>query len=163
VFDRAFQGDAEAQATITAALDRKPAYVARVGSFMARTEKALLDATSDADWTLRETRTRTLRVMVRDIAGPNPTPLEAALAHCFAMSFTEADHLATVALRARGSTDEFDRRRTRAHARAMSAARTLATVRRLALPVVQVNVAQRQVNVATAALPNGSVGDGDDG
>jgi hypothetical protein len=30
------------------------------------------------------------------------------------------------------------------------AARTLATVRRLALPVVQVNVAQRQVNVATA-------------
>lgn len=148
VIERANNDDAEAQACVTAALDRSPEFVAHAGDFMARTEEALVLATSGGDWTLREARTRTLRAMVRQIAGPAPTALEAQLAHCVAMSLVEADNLATEALR-HGSTDRLDRRRTRAHARAMSAARTLATVRRLALPVVQVNLAQQQVVAGT--------------
>jgi hypothetical protein len=40
----------------------------------------------------------------------------------------------------------------RAHRRYLSAIKTLATVRKLALPVLQVNIAKKQVNVAGACL-----------
>jgi hypothetical protein len=44
----------------------------------------------------------------------------------------------------------------RAHKRYLSAIKTLATVRKLALPVLQVNIAERQVNVASPFLtPDG--------
>jgi hypothetical protein len=39
----------------------------------------------------------------------------------------------------------------RAHKRYLSAIKALAVVRRLALPVLQVNIAKKQVNVAGAA------------
>src|SRR5450432_3566910 len=65
VIDRAHAGDTEARAVISTALDRAPGFVAREGDFMARTEEALLNATSSGDWTLRESRKRTLRAMVQ--------------------------------------------------------------------------------------------------
>ena len=105
------------------------------------------------DWVLKESRRRMLPVLQREIAGQNPTPLEAALAHCVAVSLIEVEHLAALAYQ-RPASDAFDRRRSRAHARAMSAARTLATLRRLAIPVVQVNIAREQVNVAVATMPD---------
>ena len=40
----------------------------------------------------------------------------------------------------------------RAHRRYLSAIKTLATVRKLALPVLQVNIAKKQVNVASPCL-----------
>ena len=152
VIERAEAGDPGARSALASALDQSPAFVAREGSFLRRAEQALLDATSAASWVLRETRRRTLEALLHGIAGPAPTPLEAALAHCVAMSLVEAEHLETLAHRGRGADEALDRRRSRAHARAMSAARTLATVRRLARPFVQVNVAQQQVNVAGREL-----------
>jgi hypothetical protein len=47
--------------------------------------------------------------------------------------------------------DYRQRTRDRAHRRYLSAIRTLALVRKLAAPVLQVNIAKRQVNVATPA------------
>ncbi len=41
----------------------------------------------------------------------------------------------------------------RAHNRYLSAIKTLATVRKLALPILQVNIAKKQVNVAGPCLP----------
>lgn len=77
-----------------------------------------------------------------ELAGPDPTPIERTLADqavvCeFDLSYcqiciSEADilgHRATATL--------YDRRRQRAHKRLMSALKTLATVRRLALPHIQ--------------------------
>ena len=45
------------------------------------------------------------------------------------------------------------RSRDRAHKRYLSAIKTLALVRKLALPVLQVNIAKRQVNVAGPCVP----------
>ena len=42
----------------------------------------------------------------------------------------------------------YERRRSQAHRRFLSAVKMLATVRKLALPVLQLNVARNQVNVA---------------
>ena len=132
------------------ALDEHPTFVEREGSFAMRTEDALLEATSAASWILTESRRRVFGDVKREIAGVSPNPLEAAIARCVALSLAEVEYLDTLAFRGELS-DQFDRRRSRAHARAMSAAKTLATLRRLAIPVVQVNVAREQVNIAVAA------------
>lgn len=137
--ERADAGDAEAQVAIVKAMDARPELVATDGSFTLRAEEALLDATSAASWSLKEARRRSVRALRDEIAGPKPSALEAALAHSLAMSLVEAEHLTTLAHRGNAS-EALDRRRTRAHARAMSAARTLALVRRLALPMLRVNV-----------------------
>lgn len=139
LIERADAGDADARAAVLAALDNAAELVAADGSFTLRAEEALLDATSAASWSLREARRRGLRKLRDEIAGPAPTALEAALAHSLAMSLVEAEHLTTLAHRGNGS-EALDRKRTRAHGRAMSAARTLALVRRLALPAVRFNV-----------------------
>jgi hypothetical protein len=50
--------------------------------------------------------------------------------------------------------DYFQRRQDRAHRRYLHAIRSLATVRRLLFPAVQVNIGTQQVNVAgTAKMP----------
>jgi hypothetical protein len=56
--------------------------------------------------------------------------------------------------------DYLQRRQDSAHRRLLSACRTLATVRRLTIPAVQLNVAQQQVNVV--GLTRGGLG-GDGG
>jgi hypothetical protein len=43
----------------------------------------------------------------------------------------------------------------RAHRRYLSAIRTLATVRKLAVPVLQLNIAKKQVNIAGGATEGG--------
>ncbi len=52
--------------------------------------------------------------------------------------------------------DFHQRRIDRAHGRFLSAVRTLATVRKLALPVLQVNIARRQVTVAGGPALSGA-------
>jgi len=44
------------------------------------------------------------------------------------------------------------RRQDRAHRRFLTAMKTLATVRKLGLPVLQVNIGENQVNVANATV-----------
>lgn len=46
------------------------------------------------------------------------------------------------------------KRQDRAHRRFLSAMKTLATVRKLALPMLQVNIGENQVNVASADMDN---------
>jgi hypothetical protein len=48
---------------------------------------------------------------------------------------------------------EYQKWLDRAHRRYLSALKTLATVRRLLVPAVQVNIADKQVNVASGAAP----------
>lgn len=151
---RADAGDPEARALLARALDEHPAFLAREGSLALRAEEALLDVTSSANWLLKESRRRMLRAASREIAGPNPSPLEAALAQSAALAFAEVQYLQTLTFRS-GSTEALDKRLSRAHARAMSAAKTLAVVRRLAAPVVQLNIAEQQVNVAAAQVTPG--------
>jgi hypothetical protein len=87
-----------------------------------------------------------------ELAGPDPTPMERLLAEraalcwwlvnwyensvqdCDRMSIAQANH--------------HQAKIGRAHSRFLSAVRTLAQVRKLALPSLQLNIARNQVNVA---------------
>jgi hypothetical protein len=88
------------------------------------------------------------------LSGPSPSPTERVLAETaatswFAFRLHEA-HYAGNATSEAGMTlaqsEHAQRRMDRAHRRFLSTLKTLATVRRLALLALQINVARQQVN-----------------
>jgi hypothetical protein len=88
-----------------------------------------------------------------ELAGPNPSPVERVLAETAATAwFAHRMHEAHFAASAAGGemtiaqSEHSQRRIDRAHRRLLSTLKTLAAVRRLTLPALQINVASQQVN-----------------
>jgi hypothetical protein len=87
-----------------------------------------------------------------DLAGPSPSPVERLLAETaatswFAYRLHEARYADAVASGEGMSliqSEHAQRRMDRAHRRFLSTVKTLAAVRRLAVPALQINVAHRQ-------------------
>jgi hypothetical protein len=104
----------------------------------------------------KERLRRELNEVAADLAGPSPSPAERILAEVaalnwFALRLHEARY-ASASNSEKGSTiaqsEHGQRRIDRAHRRLMVTLKTLATVRRLGVPAIQLNVARQQVNVA---------------
>ena len=106
---------------------------------------------------LKDAVATNLETMRAELEGPECSPLERLLVQRILACWLQVTHADMIcAQRAPDLTlaqgDYYQRRQDRAHRRLLSAIRTLATVRKLALPVLQLNVAQQQVNIAQAAL-----------
>src|SRR5262249_37446886 len=91
-----------------------------------------------------------LDLLRAELAGPNPSPVERLLVErvvaCW-LQVQDADVRYAQAQNDRPSrqhSDFLQRRMDRAHRRYLSALRTLALVRKLAVPVLQVNIADKQ-------------------
>jgi hypothetical protein len=94
----------------------------------------------------------TMDQLRKDLEGPNPTAVERLLAEravsCwFLVNVYETLYTQSSELTIRQAEYQL-RRIESAHKRFLSALKALATVRKLALPAIQVNVAERQINVA---------------
>ena len=90
------------------------------------------------------------------LAGPNPSPLEALLAERVVLNLYQAnlaDAMMSKALENPKIGDYIQRFQDRANARFLQACKTLAQVRHLLGPSVQINVAERQINVLHAGQP----------
>ena len=88
----------------------------------------------------------------KDLEGPHPSPMERLLAeravHCW-FTVNAYELLYTLRKELTLHQAEFHRRKIdSAHKRFLSAVATLARVRKLALPTLQVNIGANQVNVA---------------
>src|SRR5262249_8135014 len=107
----------------------------------------------------REWPKRKLTTLRAEIAGANPTPLERLLADRVVTCWWHLHHREAIyAGREYLSLDlgaYYQRSISAAHKRYLSAIKTLAVVRKLAVPVLQVNIARKQVTVAaTSAVPS---------
>jgi hypothetical protein len=110
---------------------------------------------------VREAARKKLEGVQADLEGPNPTPVERLLAERAALCwltvnwyeerFVNADDMSIT------QADYFQRRIHRAHQRFLSAVETLARVRKLAVPTLQLNIARNQVNVAGSGPAGGSI------
>lgn len=106
----------------------------------------------------KEVLRRELIERAKEFAGPNPSPMEKVLAETAAINwFVLRMHEAAYASSSTSpdglslrQADFAVRRIDRAHRRLLSSLKTLATVRRLALPALQINVASQQVNQLNA-------------
>ena len=92
-----------------------------------------------------------------EFAGPTPSPVERVLAETaatcwFAFRLHEAQYAGAITSdgMSLAQSEHAQRRIDRAHRRFLSTVKTLATLRRLALPAVQINVARQQVNQLNA-------------
>jgi hypothetical protein len=104
------------------------------------------------DLAVFEATERKLAEVRDELAGPNPTAIERLLAERAAICWFLVHRYESVYANAKDLTirqGEYHQRRIdRAHKRYLSALKTLAAVRKLALPAIQVNIAREQLNVA---------------
>jgi hypothetical protein len=155
---RAQSGDASTLPVLRKLLEN-PATVDQFGGDLARQAAlSLIEAAAGENLAFKEALTRKLDLLRAELSGPNPTPLEHLLVErvvaCW-LQVQDADvRYAQRKNLSREWGDYYQRRMDRAHRRYLSAIKSLATVRKLALPVLQVNIARKQVNMAGLSLPS---------
>jgi hypothetical protein len=128
------------------------------GDLAAQVQKILIRRAVPLDDALgRQALIAKVRQLAAELAGPSPTAIERLLAERAAICWLDV-HAADLLLAERWGEDlgsahatVLDRYRDRAHRRFLGALKALAQVRRLAVPVLQVNVAtNQQVNSLNA-------------
>ena len=129
---------------------RNPDYLDAYGSPPSWLENCLSDLAAGENQAVRAAIQAKLAEVRRDLEGPNPSPIERLLAERAAFCWFIVHRYETYYARAGEQTlrqaDYYQRRIDRAHARFLSALKTLATVRKLALPALQVNIGANQLN-----------------
>ena len=96
---------------------------------------------------------RQCTALTRDLTGPDPTPLETLLVDRIVLCWVHLHYVENVYVQSMHELSltqaTFHQRRlSLAQSRYLAAIRTLAQVRRLQVPAVQVNIAEQQLNVA---------------
>ncbi len=150
---RAGNGD-ESTLPVLRELLKNPQVVDAFGGNLAiQAEHALIRAAGGKDLAFKEALTRKQALLRAEIAGTNPTPVERLLVERVVACWLQVqDADVRYAQNQSDCTfaqgEYYQRRQDRAHKRYLAAIRTLALVRKLALPVLQVNIARKQTNVA---------------
>src|SRR5262245_27971554 len=129
-----------------------PRMVEIYGNLALQAEYSVVNAAAGANLVFREGLLSKLKMMRAELAGENPTPIERLLAEHVVACWLQVQETEIRYAQAKNLTinqgDYHQRKVDRAHKRYLSALNTLAVVRKLAVPVLQVNIAKKQVNVA---------------
>jgi hypothetical protein len=155
LLERAHKGDATCLPQLRALFadpDRGTALVEACGSPAVWLRETLLGQTAGKDLAVKEAEMIKLAQVQAELEGPNPTAVEKLLAERAAVCWFLVNRYEERYARAEGlsikQAEYHQRRIDAAHRRYLSALKTLATVRKLAVPAIQVNIAKRQVNLA---------------
>jgi hypothetical protein len=161
---RARRGDPATLPVLRTMLERPQAVDALGGDLARQAERSFIKAAAGDDLAFAGALERKLTLLRAELAGPDPTPVERLLVEravaCW-LQVQDADvrYAQAKNLSVEGG-DYCQRRMDHAHRRYLSALKTLALVRKLAVPVLQVNIARKQVNVAGTCPVAGGEGDG---
>jgi hypothetical protein len=157
---RAQSGDASTLPVLRKLVE-SDTFVDQFGGNLARqAEHSLIAAAAGSDLLFKETLTRKLELLRAELSGPNPPPVERLLVERVVACWLQVQDADIRYAQAKDLSREwgeyYQRRMDRAHKRYLSAVKTLALVRKLARPVLQVNIARKQVNVVgTCVAPDG--------
>jgi hypothetical protein len=162
VMDKAAQGDESTVPIIRNALTKNPKIVDLLGGNVAKiAQDSFVCALSGKDLVFRESLIAKLQALRDELNGQNPSAVERLLVERVVACWLQVQDADIRYAQAKGATFEqsnFDLRRMNgAHKRYLSALKTLAAVRKMALPAIQINIARKQVNqLNTTACPNES-------
>jgi hypothetical protein len=150
--DRAQKGDKSALPAVREML-KDPAFVDIMGGNLARqAQLTLISKVSGQNLLFQESLRRKVELLQAELAGASPTPLERLLVERVVTCWLHLHHLEVIYASKDSMTLDlgiyYQRCLSAAQKRYLSAIKTLALVRKLAVPVLQVNIARRQVNVA---------------
>jgi hypothetical protein len=157
LWNRANAGDAAVASQVATLFDLAPCLVTAFPGLQKMAEERLLDVVaSRASGRLatREHLRRQVAAVREAMAGPAPTPLETLLADRVAVDWLNAaiadlQHAEALAAGHAAEADRLLRRSDRSQRQLLRGIKTLATIRRLQVPAVQVNIADQQLNLAT--------------
>jgi hypothetical protein len=149
--ERAQKGDETALPLVRKALE-DPVLFDLAGDLANMSRLTLIDKFSGKNQVVKEALTQKTQLLLAEVAGPTPTPLEKLLASRIVSCWLHVYHLEQIYANkdsmALELAQHYQKCIDRAHKRYLSAIKTLATVRKLALPVLQVNIARKQFNMA---------------
>lgn len=150
--DRAQRGDQSAIPALRERL-RNPEVIDVLGGNVAQNAMdAIVRTYAGKNLLVQESVARKLEQMRAELGGENPSPLERLLVERIVATWLHLAHLEAVYAGKESMALElasyYQRAINAASKRHLSAIKTLAVVRKLALPALQINVARRQVNVA---------------
>jgi hypothetical protein len=158
---RAEEGDQTVLPALREVLKAEPTAADLLGGDLAKqAQQTLIKKFSEKNLLVKESLTRKLELLHAELAGPQPTTLERLLVERIVACWLYLHHLEVIfASKESMSLDlgsYYQRSITSAQKRYLAAIKTLAVVRKLAVPVLQVNIARKQVNVAGPfATPDG--------
>jgi hypothetical protein len=150
--ERAQAGDASALPVVRELFSRAPARINELGDLARQAENAWLERAAGQNLIFREAYARKLASLKSELAGPSPSRVEQLLVDRICACWIQLQLVECQA--ARNATAELELsafledKQERAQRRYLRAIKALAQVRRLLGPTVQVNIAERQVNVA---------------
>jgi len=160
LIERAKTGDASCLPEIRALLADDKEFREDLGSPVEWLWQTFMKKLAGKHLLIQEAAKQKLDELRSELEGPNPTPIERLLAQRACLCWFIVHWHETAYFGNDGMTlqqaDYYQRRIDRAHARFLSAVRTLAQIRKLALPTLQVNIARNQVNVAQSSPPGRS-------
>jgi hypothetical protein len=145
------EGDGKALAKLRPLLDKGDVW-SSLGNLTRHVEEAWLNAMTESNKLVREAYERRAAELRRELLAAGDSQLERLLIDRVIVTWLQASHAdGTCAklLRSDGHTYQEGKyrqdRQDRAHARHLKAVKALATVRRLLVPAVQVNIAKEQI------------------
>jgi hypothetical protein len=150
---RAENGDTTTLLTLREWLKEPAAVDAFGGDLARRAQLMLINRFCSQNLLLKESLTRKLELLRVELAGPTPSPLERLLAERVVTCWLHLHLLEAVYAGKEGMSMElgayYERNISSAQKRYLAAIRTLALIRKLAVPVLQVNIAKKQVNMVS--------------
>jgi hypothetical protein len=153
---RAREGDKTVLPTLQEAL-KDPALVDALGGDLARlAQQTLVDKFSGQNLLFQETLRCKLDLLREELSGPNPTPLERLRVERVVSCWLYLHHVEMRCCQKESMSlavgSYLERSLSATQKRYLAAIKTLALVRKLAVPVLQVNIGRKQVNVAGPCL-----------
>lgn len=154
---RANDGDESALRELRPILDMVPALADDLGNLARIALSAWLDRTAGTQLGFRAALGRKAELLRDDMTQPSDGPLEALLVERITVCWLHLWYAEGIYARKMETlegewSEHYQRRIDRAQRRYLQAIRTLAQVRRLAVPSVQVNIAEQQVNQVNNAV-----------
>ncbi len=153
LMQRASGGDETALSQVVRILDEIPAAWQAVANLGVGAERVWVELVAGEDPLLRTVLQHKLNALRSELEGHAPTALEQLLVERIVVNWMAVQHMDYEAARffQRGGppahASYFQERQEKAQRRYLAAIRGLAQVRRLLTPMVQVNVAERQINI----------------
>lgn len=154
LLERAMAGDPTCGKLLDALMelpDRGTKIIAAFGNLPHYAEQLVIGAAAGENLLVKAAVEGRMKKLREELAGPEPTPIERLLAeraaYCWLVLWKYEYHLANAKDLPSGRELFHHRRIDAAHRRYLSSLRTLAQIRKLQLPAVQINLAGNQVNV----------------
>jgi hypothetical protein len=152
LLERAKDGDESVTEQVREMLTICPEFAESLGGDLGQiTERLLSTAVAGNDIPFREAIKHRMATLRQDLAGPAATPIESLLVDRIVICWLQVQMADIAHAKEEAQTiilEKFQlRRQDSANRRYLAAIRTLATIRKMALPVLQINVGQNQVNL----------------